>query len=322
MAVIRLCAERYGKIPDINVVDGGKDLLGTDCQKLAASFHREFWIRPPHEGRFGSIIEAGNMALNKHLLDNIPGSTKIMKQVRKVTKSVNPENLPVVGIENLQFVLDKYMEILITEIHPALMMSPQSMMAQDLADFGERAHVQIPRGEELHLLTMPYVPGEKCKVQRGGAVKFNYTYYSNARLLNMVGKSVSVRLDPFDEAHVYAEIDGKPIECRSPYTEEYLRSRKYCRSLASAFLRAKKGCATKLRNKGIARRLQPFISGLHQIAKSPGKDAGAAPVAQTTSPVCETPSPSAAGAPSSASPVVAPLVENENNKTELEVIDI
>ncbi len=321
MAVTRLCAERYGKLPDINVVDGGKDLLGTDCQKLAAKLRREFWIRPPHEGRSGSIVESGNMALNKHLLDNLPGSTKIMKQVRQVTKSVNPSNLPLIGIEDLKFVLDRYMEILISTPHPALMMSPQHMMAQDLENFGERSNAKVPQGEELRRLTMPYVPGEKCKVQKGGAIKFNYTYYSHPDLVRLQGESISVRLDPFDEAHVFAEIDRELVECRSPHTAEYLASRTYCRTIASAFLRAKKGCVTTLRNKKIARELQPLISELHKSAAHPGTSPTDRPVKQLIVPTLEAAPIPPDCVPPTSTPQDPTLAEN-NDTTQLEVIEI
>ena len=67
-------------------------------RNLAVFILKHYWLilklqktRPPAKSRFGSVIERMFGTTNTMFIHNLKGNTLIMKDVRQVTKSVNPK---------------------------------------------------------------------------------------------------------------------------------------------------------------------------------------------------------------------------------------
>jgi hypothetical protein len=91
MMVLRECVRRYGRFPQCLVVDGGKEFESIYFDTLLARFECTKKTRPPAKARFGSICERLFGTSNTQFVHNLAGNTQITKNVRQVTKSVNPK---------------------------------------------------------------------------------------------------------------------------------------------------------------------------------------------------------------------------------------
>ncbi len=91
MMVLRECVRRHGRFPQSLVVDGGKEFESVYFDTLLARFECTKKTRPPAKARFGSVCERLFGTSNTHFIHNLAGNTQITKNVRQVTKSVDPK---------------------------------------------------------------------------------------------------------------------------------------------------------------------------------------------------------------------------------------
>jgi transposase InsO family protein len=101
MMVIRDCVRRHGRMPETIVVDNGKEFRSKYFQALCALYGCTIQYRPPAKPRFGSICEKLMETTQTELINNLTGNTKIMRNVRQVTKKFNPKNLAIYTLEDL-----------------------------------------------------------------------------------------------------------------------------------------------------------------------------------------------------------------------------
>ncbi len=126
MMVLRECVRRQNRLPQIVVVDGGKEFGSTYFEALLANYECTKKQRPPAKARFGSLCERMFGVSNTQFIHNLQGNTLIMRNVRQVTKSVNPKGLAVWSLSELHGQLCKYFyEVYDTIDHPALGQSPR-----------------------------------------------------------------------------------------------------------------------------------------------------------------------------------------------------
>ena len=93
MMVLREGVRRYHRIPQIVVVNGGREFESTYFETMLAGYQSTKKERPKAKARFGSLIERFLGANNTQFVHNLQGNTQIMRNVRQVTKSVNPKCL-------------------------------------------------------------------------------------------------------------------------------------------------------------------------------------------------------------------------------------
>ena len=93
MMVLRECVRRFGRLPQILVVDGGREFQSTYFETLLARYECTKKTRPPAKARFGSIFERMFGVVNTQFIHNLRGNTQIMRNVRQVTKGVDPKGL-------------------------------------------------------------------------------------------------------------------------------------------------------------------------------------------------------------------------------------
>jgi len=180
-----------------------------------------------------------------HLVHNLLGNTQITRNVRQVTKSVNPEQHATWPLPELfDRLSDYFYEVYDTIAHPALGQSPREAFERGLAATGTRPQKQIAYDLEFQIWTLPTTAKGTAKVSPGRGVKINHLYYWSEALREpaVERREVAVRYDPFDIGTAYAFAGDRWVRCVS---EHYLllrgRSEKEV-ALASTELRRRNQC--------------------------------------------------------------------------------
>jgi putative transposase len=220
MMVLRECVRRQNRLPQIVVVDGGKEFGSTYFEALLANFECTKKGRPPAKSRFGALCERMFGVSNTQFIHNLRGNTQIMRNVRQVTKSVSPKGLAVWSLGELHGQLCEYLyEVYDTTDHPALGQSPREAFFTRLSETGERRHRMIPYDEGFLIFTMPTTARGTAKVVSGRGVKIHHVYYwcEAFRDPEVQGQQISVRFDPFDAGVAYAFVRKQWIQCHSEY---------------------------------------------------------------------------------------------------------
>ncbi len=240
LMALRICVKRHGRLPQIVVVDNGTEFHSVYFETLLATFECTKKQRPPAKARFGSVCERLFGTSNTQFVHNLLGNTQITRNVRQVTKSVNPKNLAVWTLGSLYEHLCTWAyKVYDTNEHPALFQSPRDAFAAGIAIGGSRIHRMISYDENFQILTLPTTSSGKAKVQIGRGVKINSIYYwSNSfRDPQIENTSVKIRYDPFNIGIAHAFVGKQWVECISQYYAEFQgRSEKELK-LASAELR-------------------------------------------------------------------------------------
>lgn len=222
MMVLRECVRRFNRLPQIIITDNGRDFKSTYFQSLLAMYGVTHKIRPAHKARFGSVGERLFGTVMSQLIHNLQGNTKIMKNVREVSKSVNPEKHAVWTLPALYELLKEYFyEFYDTSEHSALGESPREAFERSVATSGRRPFRFIPYNKDFMIMTLPAVKKNNgtAKVDPQRGVKVNYLYYYCDEFYkpDVAGTRVPVRYDPMDIGVVYCFVRARWVMCYSQY---------------------------------------------------------------------------------------------------------
>lgn len=220
MMVLRECVRRHGRLPQIVVVDGGRDFQSIYFETLLARYECTKKTRPAAKPRFGSVCERLFGTANTQFIHNLKGNTQITRLARQVTESVNPKGQAVWPFEELHRRLKEYAyEIYDTLHHPALGQSPREAYEMGIAATGQRMHRLIAYDREFLVHTLPTTRKGTAKVAPGRGVKIHNLYYwSDAfRSPDVEKQHVAVRYDPFDVGTAYAFVNKEWTDCHSEY---------------------------------------------------------------------------------------------------------
>ncbi|MHB8413216.1 MAG: Mu transposase C-terminal domain-containing protein [Candidatus Acidiferrales bacterium] len=220
MMVLRECVRRFGRFPQILVMDGGREFGSTYLETLLARYESMKKTRPSAKARFGSICERLLGVANTQFIHNLRGNTQINQNVRQITKSVDPKRLAIWPLAELHQRLCEYLyDVHDTLQHPALGQSPRQAFQEGLTRGGPRLHRMISYNEEFLMLTLPTTPKGTAKVTPSRGVKINHIYYwcEAFRNLETQGERVSVRYDPFDAGIAFAFVRKQWVQCHSEY---------------------------------------------------------------------------------------------------------
>jgi putative transposase len=225
MMVMRECVRRHGRFPETIVVDGGIEFSSIYFESLLACYECTKKTRPPAKARFGSVCERLFGTTNTQFIHTLQGNTQITRNVRQVTKSVNPKGRAVWTLSDLYTRLCQYAyEVYDTIRHPALGQSPMEAFTDGIECTGTRSYRLIQFSEDFLMLTLPSTPKGTAKVRRGDGVKINHIYYwcGAFRNASIENTQVEVRYDPFDVGTAYAFVGNRWEKCTS---EHYLTLR-------------------------------------------------------------------------------------------------
>ena len=92
MMILRECVRQHSRLPQILVVDGGKEFASIYFETLLARCEVTKKTRPPAKARFGSTCERIFGTANHQFLHNLQGNTQVVQRTRQITKSVDPRN--------------------------------------------------------------------------------------------------------------------------------------------------------------------------------------------------------------------------------------
>jgi putative transposase len=143
-----------------------------------------------------------------------------MKQVRQVTKKIQPREQAVWTIGDLYLYLCEWAyEVYDTAIHRTRGQSPREAFLAGQAISGTRDHLKVLYQDDFRFLSLATTRKKVAKVEKGRGVKINYLYYwSDALLSRKVEETqVPVRYDPFDIGTAYAYVQGRWVKCQSEY---------------------------------------------------------------------------------------------------------
>ncbi|MBT2643434.1 DDE-type integrase/transposase/recombinase [Bacillus sp. ISL-41] len=221
MMVLRECVKKYNRLPNYIVVDGGKEFRSIYFESLLASYGVHKKERPAAKARFGNVVERLFGVANKLFFHNLKGNTQIMKNVRQVTKTVNPKNHAVWTMESLYERLEGWINEVYDNLeNESLNQTPKEAFRESLELTGNRPNTYIPYDETFILMTLPSVSGKTRKVHPGKGIKLTYSYYWSAKFRDpkVENSEVEVRYDPFNIGVAYALINNIWEKCLS---EEY-----------------------------------------------------------------------------------------------------
>jgi len=220
MMVLRECVRRHTRLPQCLVVDWGAEFRSTYFESLLARYECTKKARPPAKARFGSLVERAFGTTNTQFVHNLVGNTQIVRNVRQVTKSVNPKELAIWPLAPFMERLWEYAyDIYDTNVHPALGESPRDAYERGFQNSGSRLHRLIPYDRDFMIATLPSTPRGTAMVSPGRGVKINYIFYwcDGMDDPKIQGQQIPIRFDPFDLGTAYAFIAGQWVQCHSDH---------------------------------------------------------------------------------------------------------
>jgi putative transposase len=265
MMILREIVRRFGKFPQMIIVDGGAEFESVYFETLLARYECTKKTRPPAEARFGSVCERLFGTTNTMFIHNLRGNTQLMKNARQVTKSINPKHLAVWALGDLYSRFREFAyELYDTLTHPSLGTTPREAFALGIKHGGMRSHRMVHYSEDFQLFTLPTTRKGTAKVRSGKGVKINHIYYWSEAFCspNVERKNVEVRYDPWNAGIAYAYVGGRWVECKSQYWA-ILRGRSERElMLATRELRRRQCLHTQEVFTVTARRLAEFLESL------------------------------------------------------------
>jgi hypothetical protein len=155
---------------------------------------------------------------NTQFIHNLRGNTQITRNVRQVTKSVDPKGLATWPLPELHGRLSEYLyEVHDTLSHPALGQTPREAFRIGMASGGARVQRMVAYNEEFLMLTLPTTVKGTAKVMVSRGVKINHIYYWCDAFRQVEGEIVPVRYDPFDAGTAYAFVGKQWLQCHSEH---------------------------------------------------------------------------------------------------------
>src|SRR6266446_3543222 len=222
MMALRLCVQRYGRLPTAITVDGGPEFASVYFEQLLALYRVRKHQRPAAEPRFGAPQERLFGSMQSEFLYHLLGNTQATQQPRLNTRATDPQRLAVWTLpalaERVQQWADEEYE---TIRHPALGMTPRRAYELSMERDGQRSHREISYDEAFRMATLPTTRKGTAKVLPGVGVRMNHLdYWCEAmRDATVENTQVQVRFDPFDVSVGFVYIDGIWRQCFTPYDE-------------------------------------------------------------------------------------------------------
>ena len=263
MMVLRECVRRHGRLPQILVVDGGKEFDSVYFETLLARYECTKKTRPPAKPRFGSVCER-LFGTSTQLIYSLAGNTQITKNVRQVTTSVDPKNHAVWTLESLHRRLCEWAyEFYDTTMHPALGQSPRDCFELGLERSGNRPQRHIQYDDEFRMMTLPTTARGAALVDSGKGVKINQLHYWSTVFRDpaIERTRVPVRYDPYDAGTAYAYVGNHWISCYSEHFSSFRGRSEREMMIATAELR-KRSQDHSREFQVTARRLADFVASV------------------------------------------------------------
>jgi putative transposase len=217
---LRECVRRHGRLPQILVVDGGREFESVYFETLLARYECTRKTRPGAQPRFGSVCERLLGTAGTQFFHSLAGNTQITRHARQITKGVEPKTQALWTLGRLsERLIEWAYEIYETTNHPSLGQSPREAFAQGLLQTGRRLQRLIPYDEEFWMWTRPTTRKGAALVMPGRGIKVHHLLYWCEAFRNpqVERTQVAVRYDPYDAGRAWACVNHRWFECHSEY---------------------------------------------------------------------------------------------------------
>lgn len=222
MMLLRDIVRRFGRLPQMIVVDNGADFRSENFSLFARLMSIHLRFRPAGHARHGAVLERLFGSLNTEYIHNLAGNTKATKIVRQTTGKFLPSRLAEWNLEALYYGVEYWATVYYDQnVHSALDLSPMEAFDRGMAASGTRPHRIVTLTRDFLILTCPMVGRQGTRtVDRQRGVKVNDRfYYWCPEMANpqVAGKKIPVRYDPWNASTVYVQIDKRwqPAICKS-----------------------------------------------------------------------------------------------------------
>ena len=322
------CFQRHRRAPDVLIVDQGAEFQSNAFEIALALIGVHKWERPAAKSRFGSDVERMFHTINKSVIHELQGNTKLYRRGRTLSSTHDPKRRAVWTLARLHEVLEEWLFCVYPDlIHDALGTTPRAVFDRDLARSGVRNLRKVEADEKLRILlgSAPEQPTRKVDPVRGITVAHLRYWHKTFAAGDVAGSSVEVRLDPADCGVVFARVRGVWETCRLVDGDADLCGRSWkAVELAVKELRAQRQTGAEGRKENaetIGRFLRKVDAlGQGELARRNERDAEDRSISplQSTERALPKPHPSE-NTPADSSPAVSPGDDTTFNTTPLEL---
>jgi putative transposase len=214
MALLRECVRTRNALPDEVIVDKGPEFNNAAVEGFLINNHCHMTIRPSAEPRFGAPMERMFGTVNTSLVHQLRGSTRLMKDVRMVSRGFSAADQAIWQYAAFQELWALYLEeIYGATVHSNLNgRSPLEAFQHGIEIGGARPFIAF--NEQLVAWTMAVPPRPTVVVGRQGVRILNLLYWcDHFRDRTLIGTQVKVRYDPEDRGRAFVWIGGQWREC-------------------------------------------------------------------------------------------------------------
>lgn len=215
--VIRDCVARHGRLPEVVVVDGGKDLDSVHFTALLATFAVTRFERPPEDPRFGKEVERLFGAFKENFARGLPGFVPPVSDARKSSGKVSPAHRARLKFHQLLEMLEAYVfNGYNLEPKPDAIDSRREIRAKSDASFPFNGR-RVALDTAFLVQTAVDAPCARYQLTPGRGIRVYGTWYGCHALFRYTGpkKDVQVRIEPFDSSIAYICLGGEWHVCRS-----------------------------------------------------------------------------------------------------------
>lgn len=220
MMILRDIVRRHGRMPEMLVLDNGKEFHSLALTRLCQLYGCSLRYRPGGQPRFGSIMERLFGTTNTEFIHLLEGNTKLLKNPRSLTKSVLPDNFACWTLTLLHGALDYYFfKFYGINPHPAHGDTPSEHFERRMLETGGRWNRLVRYDQTFCIETCPSPKDRATRVVGQRGIKISYIWFQNQIFArpDIRKKEFEVRLDPWDPGVAYILISNEWHLCVSKY---------------------------------------------------------------------------------------------------------
>ncbi len=207
------CWRLHGRLPRIIVCDWGSEHNNRWIQKACAFLGITLIFREKSSPRKGAPVETTFSTTDRQLVHNMPGTTKLLKKPRILSKRLNLKGGVAWSTEDLRLVLEDD-RILRNQLPRQRKPSPNAVSQAVDAKFGP-APISPLTTEQVRIALLPFVDGPKRVVSERGEVRCLNKRFHSKELEAFAGQRLDLRRDDGNPDVIYAipPRGRRTIEC-------------------------------------------------------------------------------------------------------------
>lgn len=213
MAAVLDVIRRTGRVPDGIIYDGGAEFFSRNFEQLLSFLRIEGHPRKRSAPRDGAVLERLFGTTQTMLIHQLDGNTKARRDVRQLTKEIDPSGHARYTLAELYDGLEEILcDIYEKRRHSTLLISPAAKFESGLERSGQRLH-RLKRVEDCIPHVFPFVKGYKRTIDAQRGVRANYGQYHNTRLESAMydGLVVPTKYHPLDPTVIYVFVSNEWI---------------------------------------------------------------------------------------------------------------